>query len=71
MAISKAHAKIAAIWLLNLIAALSVRAQETGGDIDSFNRNLGLEGMGADLTNVEHELAHVNPSGPPEGPLLA
>ena len=67
MAISN-HAKIVAIWLLGLVAALQVRSQETGGDIDSFNRSLGLEGMGTDLTNAEQELAHTNPSNPPEGP---
>jgi hypothetical protein len=67
MAISKTHAKIAAILLLGLVSNPQVWAQETGADIDSFNRSLGLEGMGADLTNVEHELAHTEPSGAPPG----
>jgi hypothetical protein len=68
MVFSKNRITIAAIWLLGLVAAPQVPAQETGGDVDSFNRSLGLEEMGADLTNVEQELAHGNPSGPAEGP---
>jgi hypothetical protein len=71
MAISKAHAEILAILLLVLVAAPQIPAQETGNDIDSFNRSLGLEGMGADLTNAERELTHVNPSGPSAGPKKA
>ena len=68
MVFSKNRITIAAIWLLGLVAPPQVPAQETGGDVDSFNRSLGLEEMGADLTNVEQELAHGNPSGPAEGP---
>jgi hypothetical protein len=67
MVFSKNRITFATIWLLGVVAAPQVPAQETGGDVESFNRSLGLEEMGADLTNVEQELAHGNPSGPAEG----
>jgi hypothetical protein len=65
MLLSKNYQRIAAIWLLGLAAATRVWAQESGGEIDSFNRSLGLEGMGTDLANVEHELAHGTPASTP------
>jgi hypothetical protein len=66
MWISKIYSRIAAISLLSLASAPQVWAQETGGEIDSFNRSLGLEGMGTDLASVEHELQHGSPVSTPE-----
>jgi hypothetical protein len=66
MRISKTYLRIAAVSLLSLVSAAQVWAQENGGEIDSFNRNLGLEGMGTDLANVEHELEHGSPTNPTE-----
>jgi predicted GNAT family acetyltransferase len=63
---SKIYSSIAAISLLSLASAPQVWAQESGGEIDSFNRSLGLEGMGTDLASVEHELEHGSPVNPPE-----
>ena len=60
MLLLKTYTRIAAIWLLGLAAAARVWAQESGGEADSFNRSLGLEGMSTDLANVEQELAHSN-----------
>lgn len=58
---------IAAISLLSLATA-PVWAQENSGEVESFNRSLGLEGMGTDLASVERELEHGNPPNPPENP---
>jgi hypothetical protein len=67
MLLSKTYTRMAAIWLLGLAAAARAWAQETGGEADSFNRSLGLEGMSTDLANVEQELAHINsPASKPE-----
>jgi hypothetical protein len=66
MWISKTYLRIAAVSLLSLVSAAQVWAQENGGEIDSFNRNLGLEGMGTDLANVEHELEHGSPTNTTE-----
>jgi hypothetical protein len=66
MRISKIYSRIAAISLLSLASAPQVWAQENGGEIESFNRSLGLEGMGTDLASVEHELEHSNPANTPE-----
>ena len=66
MWISKIYSRIAAISLLSLASAPQVWAQENGGEIDSFNRSLGLEGMGTDLASVEHELQHGSPANTPE-----
>ena len=66
MWISKTYLRIAAVSLLSLASTAQVWAQENVGEIDSFNRNLGLEGMGTDLANVEHELEHGNPANPAE-----
>jgi predicted GNAT family acetyltransferase len=63
---SKIYSRIAAILLLSLASAPQVWAQESGGEIDSFNRSLALEGMGTDLASVEHELQHGTPVNPPE-----
>jgi hypothetical protein len=52
MLLLKTFTRIAAIWLLGLAAAARVWAQESGGEADSFNRSLGLEGMSTDLANV-------------------
>ena len=67
MRISKMYSGIAAITLLSLASAPQAWAQENGGEIESFNRSLGLEGMGTDLASVEHELEHSNPANTPEG----
>ena len=66
MRISKIYSRIAAISLLSLASAAQVWAQENGGEIESFNRSLGLEGMGTDLASVEHEIQHGSPVSPPE-----
>jgi predicted GNAT family acetyltransferase len=66
MRISKIYSRIAAISLLSLASAPQGWAQENGGEIESFNRSLGLEGMGTDLASVEHELEHGSPVNPPE-----
>jgi hypothetical protein len=71
MVISKTYSTIAAIWLLGLAAGSQVWAQENGGELDSFNRSLGLEGMGTDLANAENELAHSNTPSAPEAPKKA
>jgi hypothetical protein len=77
MLTSKIYPRIAVISLLSLAAAAPVWAQESAGEIDSFNRSLGLEGMGSDLASVEHELEHGTPAsteetqkveGPKKGP---
>ena len=65
---SKIHSGIAAVALLSLALAPQVWAQESGGEVDSFNRSLGLEGMGTDLASVEHELEHGTPVNTPETP---
>jgi hypothetical protein len=67
MSISKTHLMIAAISLLSL-ATTPVWAQENTGEVESFNRSLGLEGMGTDLASVERELEHGNPANTPEAP---
>jgi hypothetical protein len=66
MWISKIYSGIAAISLLRFASAPQVRAQESGGEVESFNRSLGLEGMGTDLASVEHELEHGSPANTPE-----
>ncbi|MBV9874453.1 MAG: hypothetical protein JO025_06970 [Verrucomicrobia bacterium] len=66
MWISKIHSSIAAISLLSVASAPQVWAQESGGEVESFNRSLGLEGMGTDLASVEHELEHGSPANTPE-----
>ena len=66
MRISKIYPGIAAISLLSLASALQIWAQENGGEVESFNRSLGLEGMGTDLASVEHELEHGTPANTPE-----
>ena len=66
MWISKIYSRIAAISLLSLASAHQVWPQENGGEIESFNRSLGLEGMGTDLATVEHELEHGSPANTPE-----
>jgi predicted GNAT family acetyltransferase len=66
MRISKIYSGIAAISLLSLASAPQVWAQESGGEVESFNRSLGLEGMGTDLASVEHELEHGSPANTPE-----
>jgi hypothetical protein len=66
MRISKIYSRIAVISLLSLASAPQVWAQENGGEIESFNRSLGLEGMGTDLASVEHELQHGSPANTPE-----
>src|SRR6201987_4604924 len=66
MWISKIYSGIAAISLLSLTSAPKVWAQESGGEVESFNRSLGLEGMGTDLASVEHELEHGSPANTPE-----
>jgi hypothetical protein len=71
MLISKSYSLITAISLLGLATAAPVRAQENAGEVESFNRSLGLEGMGTDLANVENELAHGSPASTPEGPKTA
>jgi hypothetical protein len=68
MRISNIYSRIAAISLLSLAPAAQAWAQENGGEIESFNRSLGLEGMGTDLASVEHELEHSNPANTPESP---
>jgi hypothetical protein len=68
MLLSKTYTRIALIWLLGLAAADRGWTQENGGEVESFNRSLGLEGMSTDLANVEHELAHNPPANPPDGP---
>jgi hypothetical protein len=68
MLISKTYSRIAAISLLGLGSAAQVWAQGNGGEIESFNRSLGLEGMSADLANAEHELSQGSPSTTPERP---
>jgi hypothetical protein len=62
MLISKIYSKIAVISLLSLATAAPVSAEENTGEIDSFNRSLGLEGMGTDLASVERELEHGGPA---------
>jgi hypothetical protein len=66
MLISKIYSRIAVISLLSLGTAAPVWAQENTGEIDSFNRSLGLEGMGTDLASVEHEIEHGSPGNAPE-----
>ena len=66
MSISKIYSGIAAISLLSVASAPQVWAQESGGEVESFNRSLGLEGMGTDLASVEHELEHGTPANTPE-----
>jgi hypothetical protein len=66
MWISKIYSRIAVISLLSLASTPQVWAQENGGEIESFNRSLGLEGMGTDLASVEHELQHGSPANTPE-----
>ncbi|HEX6565812.1 MAG TPA: hypothetical protein VF020_16105 [Chthoniobacterales bacterium] len=66
MWISKIYSSIAAISLLSVASAPQVWAQESGGEVESFNRSLGLEGMGTDLASVEHELEHGSPANTPE-----
>jgi hypothetical protein len=66
MRISKIYSGIAAISLLGLASAPQVWAQESGGEVESFNRSLGLEGMGTDLASVEHEIEHGSPANAPE-----
>jgi len=68
MLLSKTYTRIALIWLLGLATADRGWTQENGGEVESFNRSLGLEGMSTDLANVEHELAHNTPASPPESP---
>jgi uncharacterized protein DUF6683 len=68
MWISKTYSRIAAISLLSVALAIQVRAQESSGEIESFNRSLGLEGMGTDLASVEHEIEHGSPANTPETP---
>jgi len=68
MWISKIYTRIAAISLLSLASAAQLWAQENGGEIDSFNRSLGLEGLGTDLASVERELQHGSPASTPESP---
>jgi hypothetical protein len=60
MPTSKTYSMIAAISLLSLATA-PVWAQENTGEVESFNRSLGLEGMGTDFASVERELEHGNP----------
>jgi hypothetical protein len=62
MLISKIYSRIAVISLLSLATAAPVWAEENTGEIDSFNRNLGLEGMGTDLASVERQLEHGSPA---------
>ena len=45
MWISKIYSRIAVISLLSLASAPQVWAQENGGETESFNRSLRLEGM--------------------------
>jgi hypothetical protein len=66
MPISKSYSRIAVISLLSLATAAPVWAEENGGEIDSFNRSLGLEGMGTDLASVERELEHGSSASTPE-----
>jgi hypothetical protein len=66
MPISKSYSRIAVISLLSLATAAPVWAEENGGEIDSFNRSLGLEGMGSDLASVERELEHGSSPNTPE-----
>ena len=68
MWISKTYSRIAAISLLSLASAAQLWAQENAGEIDSFNRSLGLEGLGTDLASVEREIQHGSPASTPEGP---
>jgi hypothetical protein len=69
MLISKTYSRIAAISLLSLVPATHVWAQENGGEIDSFNRSLGLDGMGTELASVEHEIEHgTTADSAPESP---
>ena len=56
---------IAAISLLNLATA-PVWAQENTGEVESFNRRLGLEGMGTDFASVERELEPATQLTPPK-----
>lgn len=66
MLISKIYSKIAVISLFSLATAAPVWAEENTGEIDSFNRSLGLEGMGTDLASVERELEHGSSANTPE-----
>lgn len=66
MWISKFYSGIATISLLSLVSAPQVWAQESGGEVESFNRSLGLEGMGTDLASVQHELEHGSPANTSE-----
>lgn len=66
MWISKTYSGITAISLLSLALAAQGWAQENSGEIESFNRSLGLEGMGTDLASVEHEIQHGSPANTPE-----
>lgn len=66
MWISKTYSRITAISLLSVALGIQVRTQENSGEIESFNRSLGLEGMGTDLASVEHEIEHGSPANTPE-----
>ena len=68
MLTSKIHSRIAAISLLSLASAAPLWGQESGGEIESFNRSLGLEGIGTDLASVEHEIEHASPAPTSEIP---
>jgi len=49
---------MAALCLTSWALSPRLWSDETSGDIENFNRNLGLEGIGSDLANVEQELSH-------------
>ena len=66
MSISKTYSRITATSVLSLALAAQVWAQENSGEVESFNRSLGLEGMGTDLASVEHEIEHGSPANTPE-----
>ena len=66
MWISKTYSRIAAISLISLASVAQVWAQENSGEIESFNRSLGLEGLGTDLASVEHEIEHGTATNTPE-----
>jgi hypothetical protein len=68
MWIPKIYLSVAAIALLSLATVPRVWSQESGGEVESFNRSLGLEEMGSDLASVEHELEHGSPANTPETP---
>jgi hypothetical protein len=66
MWISKTYSRIAVISLISLASVGQVWAQENSGEVESFNRSLGLEGLGTDLASVEHELEHGTAANTPE-----